>query len=73
MKVNHPSISIGQGNQFVSLFPSAPEPLKSQRDNKIREVLKRYDTYHQVTSNLADLSKNKIHSQNMILYYQSCS
>jgi hypothetical protein len=30
-------------------------------------------TYHPVTSNLADLAKNKRHSQNMILYYQSCS
>jgi hypothetical protein len=39
---NYPSISTGQGNQFVSLLPSAPEPLKSPRDNKIREVLKRY-------------------------------
>ncbi len=42
MKLNHLSISTGQGNQFVSLLPSAPKPLKSPRDNKIREVLKRY-------------------------------
>ncbi len=73
MKVNRPSFSTGQGNQFISLLPSAPKPLKSPRDNTIREVLKRYDTYHQVTSNLADLAKNKRHSQNMILYDQSCS
>ncbi len=73
MKVNHPSISTEQGNQFVSLLPSAPEPLKYPRDKKIREVLKRYDTYHQVMSNLADHAKNKRHRQNMILYYQRCS
>jgi hypothetical protein len=30
-------------------------------------------TYHQVTSNLADLAKNKRHNQNMVLYNQSCS
>jgi hypothetical protein len=42
MKLNHPSISTGQGNQLVSLLPSALEPLKSLRDNKICEVLKRY-------------------------------
>jgi hypothetical protein len=42
MKLSHPSISTGQGNQFISLLPSALEPLKSPRDNKIREVLKRY-------------------------------
>jgi hypothetical protein len=29
--------------------------------------------YHPVMSNLANLAKNKRHSQNMILYYQSCS
>ncbi len=73
MKLNHLSSSTGQGNQLVLLLPSEPYPLKSPRDNKILEVLKRYDTYHQVTSNLADLAKNKGHSQNMILYYQSCS
>ncbi len=42
MKLNHLSISTGQGNQMVPLLPSAPYPLKSPRDNKIREVLKRY-------------------------------
>ncbi len=42
MKLNHPSISTGQGNQLVPLLPSEPEPLKSPRDNKIGEVLKRY-------------------------------
>ncbi len=42
MKLNHLSISTGQGNQFVSLLPSAPEPLKPPRYNTIREVLKRY-------------------------------
>ncbi len=40
MKLNHPSISTGQDNQFVSLLPSAPEPRKSPRDNKICEVMK---------------------------------
>ncbi len=40
MILNHPIISTGQGNQFVSLLPSAPKPLKSPRDNKIHEVLK---------------------------------
>ncbi len=73
MKLNHLSISIGQGNQLVSLLPSAPYPLKSPRANKIREVLKKVCTYHPVTSNLADLAKNKRFSQNMIMYYQSCS
>ncbi len=68
MKLNHPSISTGQSNQLVSLLPSAPYPLKSPRDNKIHEGLKRYHTYHPVTSNLADLSKNKRHSQNMVRY-----
>ena len=62
MKVNHPSISTEQGNQFVSLLPSEPEPLKSPRDNTIHEVLKRYNTHHQVMPNLADLAKNKRHS-----------
>ncbi len=42
MELNHLSICTGQGNQMVPLPPSAPEPLKSPRDNKIREVLKRY-------------------------------
>ncbi len=72
MKLNHPSISTGQGNQLVSLLPSAPKPLKSPSDNTIREVLK-VCTYHPVTSNLAVLAKNKRYSQNMILHHQSCS
>jgi hypothetical protein len=42
MKRNHPSIYTGQGNQFVSLLPSAPK-LKSPRDKTIPEVLKRYE------------------------------
>jgi hypothetical protein len=42
MKLNHLSIYTGQGNQLVPLLPSAPYPLKSQRDNNIGEVLKRY-------------------------------
>ncbi len=42
MKFNHLSISTGQGNQMVLLLPSAPLPPESPRDNKIREVLKRY-------------------------------
>jgi hypothetical protein len=59
MKLNHLSSFTGQGNQMVPLLPSKLRPLKSPRDNKIREVLKRYHTYHPVTSNLADLAKNK--------------
>ena len=42
MKLNHLSISTGQGNQMVPLLPLAPEPLKSPRDNKTHEVLKKY-------------------------------
>ena len=72
MNLNHLSISTGQGNQFVSLLPSAPEPLKSPSDNTICEVLKRYAHTTQKREILQILPKTRT-SQNMILYYQSCS
>ncbi len=64
MKLNHPSISTEQGNQ-VSLLPSALMPLKSLRDNTIREVLKGYRPSSR--TNLADLAINKRYSQHDIV------
>ncbi len=58
MKLNHPSISTEQGSQLVSLLPSAPKPLKSLRDNTIREVLNGY-TYHPVEQILQILPKTR--------------
>ncbi len=64
MKLNHPSISTEQGKQ-VSLLPSAPQPLKSLKDNTIREVLKGYRPSSK--TNLADLAINKRYSQHDIV------
>jgi hypothetical protein len=60
MKLNYPSISAEQGNQ-VSLLPSAPQQLKSLRDNRNREVLKSYIPLSKTS--LADLVINKRYSQ----------
>ncbi len=71
MKLNHPSISTEQGNQLVSLLPSVTLATQvSQRQNNPQSS-ERY-TYHPVEQILQILPKTR-DSQNMILYYQSCS
>ncbi len=73
MKLNHPGISTGQGNQLILLLPSAPSPLKSPKRQQNPQSTEKVCIYHPVTANLADLAKNKKHIQNIIMYYQSCS
>ncbi len=62
MKINHPSISTAQGNQLVSLY--LQHPSHSCLKETIKSVMY-WKAMHIPSSktNLADLAKNKRHSQ----------
>ncbi len=68
IKINHPSISMTQGNQLVLPLPPAPQPLTSQRYYEIHDILERYaQEYHLVILQIFQILPKKQETQPKVL------